>query len=198
MYNKENYYFVWLSSINIKPVTKVKLLEQFKTPKIIFESTKEEFEKNLDCEKLKINIKNKELLIEKIIDKKVKENVTKNIEKMNQLGIGIITYLDEEYPQNLKDIYDFPICLYFIGNKKILQNNKKIANVVYTFTLSIFLYIKLEYMPVIPANGIYIKISSTIFFLFVTKYSIDEIKQSKIIALHPVRIIVDKNINIIT
>ena len=59
MYNKENYYFVWLSSINIKPVTKVKLLEQFKTPKIIFESTKEEFEKNLDCEKLKINIKKK-------------------------------------------------------------------------------------------------------------------------------------------
>ena len=53
-------------------------------------------------------------------------------------------------------------------------------------------------MPVIPANGMYIKISSTIFFLFVTKYSIDEIKQSKIIALHPVRIIVDKNINIIT
>lgn len=127
MYNKENYYFVWLSSINIKPVTKVKLLEQFKTPKIIFESTKEELKKNLDCEKLKINIKNKELLIEKIIDKKVKENVTKNIEKMNKLGIGIITYLDEEYPQNLKDIYDFPICLYFIGNKKILQNNKKIA-----------------------------------------------------------------------
>ena len=43
-----------------------------------------------------------------------------------------------------------------------------------------------------------IKTFSTIFFLFITKYSIAEIMQSKITVLHPVRIIVDTSIKIAT
>lgn len=37
-------------------------------------------------------------------------------------NIEIITIVDKEYPQILKQIYDYPISLYIKGNKKILNN----------------------------------------------------------------------------
>ena len=104
---------------------------------------------------------------------------------------------------NLLFIFSFNLFKYILYKIKIINlktndSNMNIKNIAYTLVLSIFLYIKLEYMPVIPANGIYIKTFSTIFFLFITKYSIAEIMQSKITVLHPVRIIVDTSIKIAT
>ena len=41
-------------------------------------------------------------------------------------GIDIVSIIDEDYPQLLKNIYDFPISLYVKGDKKLL-NNKAIS-----------------------------------------------------------------------
>ena len=46
----------------------------------------------------------------------------KHIEYMWKNNIEIITIVDKEYPQILKQIYDYPISLYIKGNKKILNN----------------------------------------------------------------------------
>ena len=91
---------------------------KFKKPKLVFNKTKEELILN--------GIKEKDAEI--ITDKKYKENLDKYIEYMHKNKIQLITINDEDYPQNLKLIYDAPAVLYIKGNKKIL-NKKYIAMV---------------------------------------------------------------------
>lgn len=42
---------------------------------------------------------------------------------MQKNNIEIIGFLDKEYPINLKNIDDKPICFYIRGNSKILNNS---------------------------------------------------------------------------
>jgi len=65
-------------------------------------------------------------IVDKIIDPKYKKNLDKYLEYMDKNNIDIITIYDEDYPNNLKSIYDPPISLYIKGNKKIL-NDKSIS-----------------------------------------------------------------------
>ena len=49
------------------------------------------------------------------------------IKYMEEINIQVISYYDEDYPQQLKNLYDAPIVIYAIGNYKILNDQNKIA-----------------------------------------------------------------------
>lgn len=49
------------------------------------------------------------------------------IKYMEEINIRVVTFFDENYPQQLKNLYDAPIVIYAIGNYKILNDQNKIA-----------------------------------------------------------------------
>ena len=117
---KNKKYWIWFSNIeNLGHIRGKALLEKFKNPERIYNAKKEEL-KNIKCigEKLVRNILNNE----------IKEKVNKDLEYMEKHNIEILTIEDEEYPVNLKNIYDYPFCIYIKGNKKIL--NEKCIGII--------------------------------------------------------------------
>ena len=115
---EEKRYWIWFSLIKgLGLKRKKQLLEIYKTPKKIYNLSKNDL--------LKIKGIGNET-INNILDKKIRKEVDKHISYMLKNNINIISIDDREYPNNLKEIYDFPISLYIKGNKDIL-NNKNIA-----------------------------------------------------------------------
>ena len=111
---EEKKYWIWFSRIKgLGSRRKQILLKMYKTPEKIYNLKKEEI--------LKIKGFN-EILANKIIDKDNKNNLENYIEKMQKEKISIITIDDKEYPNILKNIYDYPISLYIKGNSNILDN----------------------------------------------------------------------------
>ena len=112
---QEKKYWIWLSLIEgLGSVNKRKLLEKFKEPKIIYNLKKEEL---LKIDGIGENLANKILSIEK------RKCVDKHIEYMIKNKIDIINIYDKEYPQILKQIYDYPVSIYVKGNKEILNKD---------------------------------------------------------------------------
>lgn len=115
---EEKRYWIWLSLIkNLGAIRKNKLLEMYKSPKKIY------------------NLKIKELLkvdgigeetVKNIIHSKNKQLLDYHIKYMKENNIDVIHIYEEDYPQQLKEIYDPPVTLYIKGNRKIL-NNKNIG-----------------------------------------------------------------------
>ena len=115
---KENAYWIWLSLIpNLGSIKKQRLLQSFKTPEKIFLASKQEL---LKVEGIGDKIANE------ILDNNIRKSVKSHITYMEKNNIQFITIQDDEYPQILKEIYDYPISLYVKGNAKIL-NSKSIA-----------------------------------------------------------------------
>ena len=115
---EEKRYWIWFSLIKGLGIKRKKqLLEIYKTPEKIYTLNKNDL--------LKIKGIGNET-INNILDKKIRKEVDKHISYMLKNNINIISIQDKEYPNNLKEIYDFPISLYIKGNKDIL-NNKNIA-----------------------------------------------------------------------
>ena len=115
---KENAYWIWLSLIpNLGSIKKQRLLQSFKTPEKIFLASKQEL---LKVEGIGDKIANE------ILDNNIRKSVKNHITYMEKNNIQFITIQDDEYPQILKEIYDYPISLYVKGNAKIL-NSKSIA-----------------------------------------------------------------------
>ena len=115
---EEKRYWIWFSLIKgLGLKRKKQLLEIYKTPEKIYSLNKNDL--------LKIKGIGNET-INNILDKKIKKDVDKHISYMLKNNINIISIVNKEYPNNLKEIYDFPISLYIKGNKDIL-NNKNIA-----------------------------------------------------------------------
>lgn len=112
-------YWIWLSRLEgVGPIKIKRLLEIYKTPKIIWKLEKEEL----------LKIKGiGEKIANQILDEKYRSNLEQYIEYMEKYHVGIITILDEDYPKNLKNIYDPPIVLYYKGNRKLVNSNKIIA-----------------------------------------------------------------------
>ena len=111
-------YWVWLSLVNnIGSKIKQRLLEKYQNPELIYNATREEL---LQIQGIG------EVLVEKILDYKIREEIKKHIEYMKNHNIDIISINDEEYPKLLKEIYDPPISLYIKGDKSIL-NQQSIA-----------------------------------------------------------------------
>ena len=115
---EKNKYWIWLSLVSdLGNRKKQKLLEKYKTPEKIYYLTKKEL--------LEVNGIG-EKTIENILDKSKKKEVEKHMEYMLKNEINIISIVDKQYPQILKEIYDPPISLYCRGNVEIL-NRKAIA-----------------------------------------------------------------------
>ncbi|MGI1803606.1 DNA-processing protein DprA [Limosilactobacillus reuteri] len=55
------------------------------------------------------------------------EQADNEIEKANDFGINIISYLDDEYPLNLRALPNAPTILYVKGNYKLLNTDKSVA-----------------------------------------------------------------------
>lgn len=109
-----NKYWIWFSRIpNLGSKRKMKLLEKYLMPEIIWNLNKEEL--------LKIESIGEETA-NNIVNPIYKKDLEQYIEYMNKYNIDIITILDEEYPQKLRNIYDPPACIFIKGNKDVLNN----------------------------------------------------------------------------
>lgn len=115
---EEKRYWIWLSLIkNLGAIRKNKLLELYKSPKKIYDLKNEEL--------LKVDGIGEET-IKNIINSKNKQLLDYHIKYMKENNIDIIHIYEEDYPQQLKEIYDPPVTLYIKGNRNIL-NNKNIG-----------------------------------------------------------------------
>lgn len=112
-------YWIWLSRIEgLGPIKTKELLEKYKTPEKIWELNKEQL----------LNINGiGEKVAQQILNEQYRKNLDKYIAYMEKYNIGIITILDSDYPERLKNIYDPPIVLYYKGNKKLLNQENIIA-----------------------------------------------------------------------
>lgn len=118
MDKKEKKYWVWFSLLQtLGCIKKQKLLKIYKEPINIYNAKKEELVKIKFLGEKNIN---------EILDKDIKNQLEKHIEYIKEHGIKIITLKEKEYPQILKQIYDYPMSIYLKGNEKIL-NSKSIA-----------------------------------------------------------------------
>lgn len=114
----EKKYWIWFSLIpNLGSIKKQELLKIYKNPERIF------YLKENELFKVKGIGEN---TIKSILDKNIRNSIYKHIDYMSKNNIDIISITDKEYPNKLKQIYDFPISLYVKGNKECL-NNKSIA-----------------------------------------------------------------------
>lgn len=106
-------YWIWISRIEkLGSIKAQKLLEIYKTPKNIWDATKQEL----------LNIKG---IGEETATQILKEEYRIGLERyeiyMRQNNIELIHIYDKYYPKKLKTIYDKPIVLYIKGNKSILN-----------------------------------------------------------------------------
>ena len=111
-------FWIWLSLIKgLGSIKKQQLLKKYKIPEKIYYTNREEL---LKVEGIG------ETLVSAILDDNTKQVVDKHIEYLWKNQIDIISIVDKEYPEILKEIYDYPISLYIKGNKEILKD-KSIA-----------------------------------------------------------------------
>ncbi|MCI8641410.1 MAG: DNA-protecting protein DprA [Clostridia bacterium] len=110
---EEKKYWIWFSLIEkLGCIQKRKLLEIYTTPEEIYNLGEKEL--------LKVGNIGK-ATIKSIMSSKKQELIQKHINYMKKNEIDIINVEDEEYPNSLKEIYDFPISLYVKGNSSILS-----------------------------------------------------------------------------
>ncbi|MFC1624063.1 DNA-processing protein DprA [Candidatus Omnitrophota bacterium] len=93
------------------------LLKHFGTLDRIFKAKEDELIKVKDIG-LKIALK--------IVQSIKKIDIKKELHLVKKHNVSVITFLDEEYPENLKNIYDPPIVLYVKG-KILPQDNTSVA-----------------------------------------------------------------------
>ena len=106
-------YWIWLSQIKgIGPIKKKELLREFKTPKKIYNASREELLKIKGItERIAYNIE----------QSKDTELIKKYEAYINKNNIKIVNIIDKEYPENLRQIYDPPITLFCIGDFSLLK-----------------------------------------------------------------------------
>lgn len=111
-------YWLWFSLIkNLGNKTKFKLLEIFKNPKKLYYTSRQEL----------LNINGiGEKTANNIINSRNEELLKYHLNYMAKNKIEMINIFDEDYPLNLKQIYDPPISLFIKGNKQLLKE-KNIA-----------------------------------------------------------------------
>ncbi len=106
-------YWIWLSKIpGLGSIKTQRLLNIYHNPKEIWKIEKEEL-KHIE------GIGEK--LAEEISKQEYREKLDEIQEKMKEEKIELITFQNEAYPKNLRQLYDKPISLYVKGNKSILN-----------------------------------------------------------------------------
>lgn len=117
---REKIYWIWLSRLpRIGTRTIENLLKKYKTLEEVYK---------LDIDELITNENIGNKLAQTIVSEEYRKNLDKYIEYMEKEKINIVTIEDNEYPQKLKMIDDYPMYLYTKGNIDLL-NKKSIAMV---------------------------------------------------------------------
>ena len=120
---EKNKYYIWLSSIEkISTREKIRLLDKYKNPQILFDKSKKELE-----EELTDDYDNSSKIIKELTNTYYKIRLEIHIKNIKKYGIEVITYNDKRYPRQLRNITDYPICLYCKGNVELLNRTKKLA-----------------------------------------------------------------------
>jgi DNA processing protein len=110
-------YYYWLATIDgVGPKRARDIIEYFGSPSEAWQGTYEDF--------IKIRGLNTQLL-EKIIERRDKDRLQKELSCIRSRDIIIVTIDDDEYPENLKSIYDPPLILYCRG--KMVKCKKYLA-----------------------------------------------------------------------
>lgn len=100
-------YWIWLSLLKgIGPITQKKLLQHFKTPDCIYESSEEEL---LSIDGIG------PILAQSIRGAHSLDGIFLILEELHQKGIKILAYEDPLYPSIAKEMTDAPIVLYYKG-----------------------------------------------------------------------------------
>ncbi len=100
-------YWVWLSSLVAIPLGKrLKLLEYFEEPALLWEADEAQLRRLNFCTNKMINY---------IMDKNARKETGKLMDQIYKCDADIITLNDKSYPQALKYIHDPPLVLYSRG-----------------------------------------------------------------------------------
>lgn len=105
--------YIWISRIKISNRLKRNLLEKFG-------NIDEFYNCSLD-DLIYFNVSNRD--IEKIMNVELRKKLNYEYEFLEKNNIKILSYEDENYPDKLKKIDDYPVILYYKGNMKILDND---------------------------------------------------------------------------
>ena len=105
-------YYVWLSNLEFDNLYKFKLIKLFNGIENLYKSSFDD----LAYFEVRDNI------INKILDKDLREKTFHDIEYMNKNNIDIISFEDDDYPKKFKILNEKPVSFYIKGNKKILDN----------------------------------------------------------------------------
>lgn len=103
---------IWLSNIEIKNQDKFDLIKKFGNIYELYKSSLDDL----------VYFGVKDNIINKILDKKIREKALYDFEYIMKNNINIISYEDKEYPEKFRVIKDKPISIYVRGNVKILNN----------------------------------------------------------------------------
>ncbi|MFA7572347.1 MAG: DNA-processing protein DprA [Lutispora sp.] len=107
---EEKKYSLWLSGLpQIGSRRYLSLIEYFGNPRRVFECSRKEL-----IESGILNLK----LVDLIVSKRDLDKIDRYLKKVKENDIKVYTIDEENYPQNLKNIYDPPPVLYVKGNIK--------------------------------------------------------------------------------
>lgn len=110
----ESEYLTAISAFTYFGPARIKLLTAyFKSAKKVWESQPTDL----------LNIGLKEEKVKQFIHFKKNFDICSYFEKLKKHKVGIVTYLDKNFPGNLKELEDAPIILYFKGTLKGLNTN---------------------------------------------------------------------------
>ncbi len=106
-------YWIWLANIEgLGAVSKLKALQKFRTAEAFYNASKEEI----------LMLKGfSERTYEKIFKSKDEQKIIAQEEFMKTNDIKYINFFDDEYPENLRKIYDMPITLFYKGEIGLLK-----------------------------------------------------------------------------
>lgn len=108
---KEIEYWIWISSLEgISPSKVLKLLKTCKNPELVYGMTSQQLRKTGF-----LTDRN----IQELLDKEKRERVKDIYDLMVCNDIKLINIFDSCYPQNLREIFDAPVALYYKGRFEI-------------------------------------------------------------------------------
>ncbi len=95
----------------------IKLIDNFGSPENIFIASVKDL---TEVNGMSLQLAQK-IIKAKVNFEETKSNFERELEKLSKLGGEILTLLDDDYPERLRNIYSPPIILYYIGDVTLLK-----------------------------------------------------------------------------
>lgn len=105
-------YELWLIILEISNRRKIKLIDEYKSCKIVYDNFEDILKKEPSTAKKLKNFQKEDLIIEVLRLKDI----------LKKKNIGYITYANPTYKEKLKEILDTPFFLFYIGNIDIIKD----------------------------------------------------------------------------